>query len=124
MRIITSAERRTVTTPNGTMTTLASPTLCGASSSMWWVRMAPGAAGPVHAFANEVVWAITDGHAEVTCGDDSQVLAAGDTVVLPGGVMRQFVAGPQGFSAVASTVAPGTVQRADTGESAVPPWVA
>lgn len=124
MQIITSGERRPVVTPNGTMTTLASPTLGGASSSMWTVHMNPGAAGPVHAFTDEVVWAVTDGHADVTCGDDSRTLAAGDTVVLPGGVMRQFVAGPQGFSAVASTGVPGTVQRADTGESAVPPWVA
>lgn len=124
MQIITADTRRNVTTPNGTMTTLASPTLGGASSSVWMVQMNPDAEGPEHAFEGEVVWAITLGETVVRCGGVESSLAAGDTVVLPGGAMRQFVAGPDGFQAVATTLAPGNVQRGDGGTVAVPPWVA
>lgn len=124
MHIITADSRRFVTTPNGTMATLASPTLGGAAFSLWTVDMVPGAEGPEHAFEDEVIWAVIEGETLLRCSGVEERLAAGDTAVLPGGVMRQFAAGPNGFRAVASTPAPGAVTRGDDGSVAVPPWVA
>ncbi len=116
--------RRTSITPNGTMTTLASPTLGGASASLWLVEMTPGATGPEHAFAGEVIWAVTQGGGTAVVEGVEHDLSAGVTLVIPGGAMRTMTAGPDGFHAVASTPAPGTVTRADGLPTGVPPWVA
>jgi quercetin dioxygenase-like cupin family protein len=124
MQIVTADTRRSTTTPNATMTTLASPTLGAASVSLWLVEMQQGATGPVHAFDDEVVWSITRGEAELTCEGSSTRLGTGDTAVLPGGVMRRFVAGPEGFSAVVTTSTPGAVVRGDGTPAGTPEWVA
>lgn len=122
--VITAAESRRSTTPNGTMTTLASPTQGGAASSLWLVEMNPGAIGPVHAFDAEVLWSTTAGEARLLVDGVERLLTAGDTVVLPAGVMRQLVAGPDGFTAVATTAGRGEVTRDDGSSAGVPPWVA
>ena len=124
MQVVPSAARRTATTPNATMTTLASPSLGGATRSMWIVEMPPGATGPVHAFAEEVIWAVTRGTGEITAGGETAPLGAGDTVVLPGGELRRLTAGPDGFSAVVTTASPGTVTREDGTSAGTPEWVA
>lgn len=123
MQIVRATDRRVSTTPNATMTTLASPTLGHAESSVWLVEMPADIQGPGHSFAGEVVWSITAGSATVRVGEVDHPLEAGDTVVLPAGEIRQFTAGATGFSGVV-TVRDGEVTR-DSGESAgVPPWVA
>jgi quercetin dioxygenase-like cupin family protein len=127
MRIVTADTRRSTTTPNGTMTTLASPTLGGARHPLWVVEMNPGAEGPVHAFEDEVVWAVTDGSGSVRVDGTETQVAAGDTVVLAGGELRRFSAGPEGFRAVVTTSAPGRVTRGgddDSEDAVVPDWVA
>lgn len=129
MNLVTAAMRRSTTTPNATMTTLASPTLGGAHASVWLVEMPGGATGPAHAFAGELVWAITRGTARLTTGDPERPveavdLRAGDTVVLPGGELRRFAAGPDGFSAMVAAAAPGEVTRAGGEPAGVPAWVA
>lgn len=123
MQIVHAADRRETTTPNATMTTLASPTLGGAESSLWLVEMPAGIRGPEHSFAGEVLWAITAGSGSVRVGDVEHPLAAGDTVVIPAGEMRQFTAGAEGFSA-AVTVRDGEVTRGNGDPAGVPPWVA
>ena len=129
MQIVTAAARRETTTPNATMTTLASPTLGAAGASLWLVEMHPDAAGPVHAFDSEVVWAITRGPARLEVGSTAPTsrgrpASAGDTVVLAAGEMRQFVAGPDGFAAVATTAGSGAVTRQDGQPADIVPWVA
>ena len=124
MHVVRSADRRVTTTPNGTMTTLASPTLGEARSSVWLVEMGPGAQGPEHSFVDEVVWAIIAGEASVTCDGSETTLDAGDTAVLPASAMRRICAGDAGFSAVVTTPAPGTVTRGDGEVVGVPEWVA
>lgn len=122
--IVRSTARRTTTTPNATMTTLASPSLGGAGTSLWLVDMPAGAVGPAHAFAGEVVWAITGGAATLEVDDAAHELRAGDTAVVPGGTLRRFAAGPAGFTAVVATCGPREVTRADGSSAGVPPWVA
>lgn len=123
MQIVRAGERRTTTTPNGAMTTLASPTLGAASASLWSVEMFPGVAGPVHAFEGEVLWTITGGSGTVVVDGVEQSFGAGDTMVLPAGMLRQFIAGATGFTAVATTTE-GVVRLADGSLAGVPAWVA
>jgi quercetin dioxygenase-like cupin family protein len=121
---VTAGERRVAETPNAVMTTLASPTLGGSTASLWLVEMHPSAVGPEHAFDGELIWALTRGAGRLTADGSTCALEAGDTVVLPGGVMRQFSAGPDGFTAVVSGPGVSAVTRADGEPAGVPPWVA
>ncbi len=121
---VRAGERRVTETPNAVMTTLAAPSLGGSSASLWLVEMHPGAVGPAHAFDGELLWAVTRGTGLLTSDDATCALAAGDTVVLPGGVMRQFTAGPEGFTAVVTGPGGSAVTRADGEPAGVPPWVA
>lgn len=124
MQILDVSHRRVTETPNATMTTLASPTLGGAATSMWLVEMRPGAEGPVHAFDADLVWSITAGDGLVRQDGDERPIASGDTLVLPAGRMRQLVAGPSGLTAVVSGRGGSAVRRAEGGPAEVPPWVA
>ncbi|MDY7099839.1 MAG: cupin domain-containing protein [Actinomycetota bacterium] len=81
---------RTTTTPNATMTTLASPTQGGAEVlSLWTVEMAEGATGPLHAFDSEQLWTVRSGRLAVELGGTTHELADGDTLVLPAGEARR-----------------------------------
>ncbi|MFC4118634.1 cupin domain-containing protein [Nonomuraea zeae] len=99
--VVPAADRRRVETPNGVMTTLASPTQGQAGQAVWRVDAKPGMVGPVHAFDAELVWTWLDGAAVVELGGERFEVAAGDTMVLPAEVSRQMVADPAaGFAAI------------------------
>lgn len=121
--VVHAASRRTSTTPNGTMTTLATPTQGSAATRLWLVEMPPGAEGPVHAFDDEVLWSLTTGSAVLHVEGRAEALGPGDTAVLPGGVLRRLVAGADGFTAIATTAGRGQVSRDDGTPAVVPPWV-
>lgn len=124
MSIVEAAQSRTVTTPNGTMTTFASPTLGGASASLWRVEMNPNAQGPDHAFVDEVLWTITAGSGTLTLDGEIHRMTVGDTAVLPANHPRTWSAGPDGFTAMVTTPSPGGVWRdGDRNTVEVPPWV-
>lgn len=91
---VRAVEARRTETPNATMTTLASPTL-GASAglSLWQVEMPAAARGPEHSFDSEQVWTVLQGGVSVTIDGEVTELAVGDTLVLPGDVVRQVTAG-------------------------------
>ena len=88
--LVKRADARTPTTPNATMTTLASPTL-GATSgrSLWIVDMTAGATGPMHVFDSEQIWTVIDGTAAIEIEGVAYPLDAGDTLVIPAGAERQ-----------------------------------
>ncbi|WP_460308915.1 cupin domain-containing protein [Actinocorallia aurea] len=86
MKIVRSSEVRRTSTPAATMTTLASPTLGQAATSVWRVDAAPGASdGPLHVIDAEQVWTFLSGTAIVEAGGRAETLAAGDTIVIPAG---------------------------------------
>jgi mannose-6-phosphate isomerase-like protein (cupin superfamily) len=99
MRIIRSTDSRRTETPAAVMTTLASPGQGGAANPVWRVDAAD-VAGPVHVIDAEQVWTVLAGTVAVTIGDDRTELGAGDTVVVPGDLPRQFTPGADGFAAV------------------------
>ena len=88
--LVKRTDARTTTTPNATMTTLASPTL-GATNgrSLWLVDMTADATGPMHVFDTEQIWTVIDGHVTIEIDDVPHSLDAGDTLVIPGASRRQ-----------------------------------
>ncbi|MEU7876646.1 cupin domain-containing protein [Microbispora bryophytorum] len=137
MPVIRSADSRRNTTPNGVMTTLASPTQGGAAQAVWRVDMPAGNSGPHHASDGEQVWTFLTGGATVELGGETVAVEAGDTVVMPADVSRRVHAGAEaGFSAIVAAPAgcevynPGGITAADACDLApkgtdrlVPPWV-
>ncbi|GAA2448438.1 hypothetical protein GCM10010191_77360 [Actinomadura vinacea] len=106
MTLVRSADRRRTETPNGVMTTLASPTQGGARTAVWHVDMAPGRTGPLHAFDTEQIWSCLDGAATIDLGGTILTVTPGDTVVMPADVLRQVTTGPShGFTAVVAAPA-------------------
>ncbi|MGW6689587.1 cupin domain-containing protein [Streptomyces sp. NPDC054961] len=89
MRVITPSPEHVVTTPNATMTGLASPGRGSAELSTWRTAMAAGAAGPEHSVSREQVWTVTAGVLEVTCEGRTEKVAAGQVLVLAPDVMRR-----------------------------------
>ncbi|MEV4103860.1 cupin [Nonomuraea sp. NPDC049649] len=109
MTVIRHAQTRKIETPNGTMTTLASPAQGQSTQAVWRVDAKPGTAGPVHAFDAESVWTWLSGSCTVQLGRERFEVAAGDTVVLPADVLRRLTADERhGFAAIVA--APAGVQ--------------
>jgi quercetin dioxygenase-like cupin family protein len=117
MTVIRHAESRRTQTPNAVMTTLASPSQGGSGQAVWRVDMRPGQAGPLHAMDTEQVWTVLEGGAAVDISGEAVAVAAGDTVILPPGVLRQVTADPRNGLAAIVIAPAGT--RAYTPDSAV-----
>ncbi|MFB4307213.1 cupin domain-containing protein [Actinomadura sp. GTD37] len=101
MTLVRAAASRRTETPNGVMTTFATPTQGGTEGiAVWRVDMTPGRTGPLHAFDTEQVWTFLDGAATVDLDGRELAAGPGDTVVLPAGLPRQMTAGDSGFAAV------------------------
>ncbi|GAA4384384.1 hypothetical protein GCM10023088_52640 [Actinomadura verrucosospora] len=101
MTLIRNAESRRTETPNGVMTTAATPTQGGTEGiAVWRVKGTPGKTGPLHAFDTEQVWTFLDGDATVDLDGRKLEAGPGDTVVLPADAPRQITAGDTGFTAV------------------------
>ena len=88
--LVKRTDARTTSTPNATMTTLASPTL-GATSgrSLWLVEMTADATGPMHVFDTEQIWTVIDGRVTIEIDDVARPLDAGHTLVIPAEARRQ-----------------------------------
>jgi quercetin dioxygenase-like cupin family protein len=137
MTVVLGVDSRKVDTPNGVMTTLASPAQGSAGQAVWRVEARPGMVGPVHAFDAELVWTWLDGAAVVELGGERHEVGAGDTMVLPADVSRQMFADAEhGFVSIvvapagAQAYNPGGVSEPDAcdlapkdAERLVPPWV-
>ncbi|RSN66815.1 cupin domain-containing protein [Actinomadura sp. WAC 06369] len=137
MTLVRDAEARRTETPNGTMTTFATPTQGGtAGLAVWRVDVLPGKTGPRHAFDTEQIWTFLDGAATVDVGGRTERVGPGDTLVLPADVARQMTAGAEtGFTAVVAAPAGCLVYDPDAlvddtkcdiapqgDERLVPPW--
>jgi quercetin dioxygenase-like cupin family protein len=121
---VRSAQARRTSTPNAVMTTFASPTQGPSRGlSMWRVEMAAGKSGPVHVFDSEQVWHLLAGEARFEVDGAAVPLAAGDSLVLPAGAVRQVAAGTDAEFLVCGH---GTAIASVPGEDAprgTPPWI-
>jgi quercetin dioxygenase-like cupin family protein len=125
MPVIRHADSRCTTTPNGVMTTHASPTQGGSTLAVWRVKMAAGAAGPQHSFDTDQVWTALDGAATVELDGETLTVLPGDTVVMPVGAQRQvFADASAGFAAVVAAPAGARASVPGGGEPVLPAWIA
>ncbi|MFB7174275.1 cupin domain-containing protein [Streptomyces sp. NPDC056254] len=118
--IATTADDVT-TTPNATMTALATPSRGSSELSTWHVDMPAGATGPEHSVSREQVWTLTAGSLEVTCGDRTEKVTAGRTLVLPADAPRRIHA-PEAFRAYVAMRADGVVTVTGEDGTRVLPW--
>jgi quercetin dioxygenase-like cupin family protein len=137
MTVIRHGQSRRTRTPNGVITTLASPTQGGADHVLWRVDMAAGQAGPPHAFDTEQLWTLLVGGATVELDGETFVLTPGDTMVLPADAPRRVSADPTtGLTAIVAAPAGTRAYSADSavteaakacatpdGDKLVPAWV-
>ncbi|WP_239114882.1 cupin domain-containing protein [Planotetraspora kaengkrachanensis] len=107
------------------MTTLASPTLGGARSSIWRTEVKPDVKGPAHIFDVEQIWTFLEGEATIELGGETSTAGPGDTAVLPAHVTRQLIAGPQGYTAIVTAPADAHAWTpGDADNKITPPWIA
>ena len=123
MHVITPGEDAVITTPNGRMTRLATPSVGSRELSAWRVRMEPGSAGPVHAIDREQVFLPVAGAFEITVAGRPHVVTPGRVVVLPADAVRQIrPAGDVPAEAVVCMPVGGAATLPDTGERRTLPW--
>ena len=124
--LITGAGARVTTTPNATMTTLASPTQGGAVTSLWRVDLNGKQSGLPHVFDVEQTWHLTSGTATVAVDGHSFALTPGDTLVVPPGATRQVsTAGGAAFIVSGASTGRATPLTAEGPGDPVPPaWIA
>ncbi|MEV0717545.1 cupin domain-containing protein [Asanoa sp. NPDC050611] len=123
MTVIGYEQTRRFATPAGVMTTLASPTLGGATRPLWRVEMPAGGAGPTHTVDTEQIWTVLSGAATIRLGADEVRIGAGDTLVLAPDVERQVTAdATDGLTAIVTSAAGSTAVAA--GNRVKPPWAA
>jgi quercetin dioxygenase-like cupin family protein len=103
-------------------TSLATPSLGSARTSIWQVEIPAGETPTPHELTDEEIFVVLDGAAEVTIDGEVSAAGAGDAVVVPAGV--QFVLASVGDRALrllccqpvgGQAVLPG-------GEPFTPPW--
>lgn len=124
MPVVRDADARRTTTPNATMTTLASPTVGGARAALWRVEMAPDVTGPLHTFDVEQIWTVLGGAATVELAGEELAIGVGDTVVMPAELPRQVRSDPAGGFIALVTAPGGALATAPGAEPVLPPWIA
>jgi quercetin dioxygenase-like cupin family protein len=121
---IRTADQRVVTTPNASMTTLASPTQGPSDDlAMWRVEMHAGQRGPMHIFDSEQLWAAHTGTLVISLDGEQLRLGAGDAIVVPANTPRQISAETD---ATAIVCGHGRAIAGVSGEDAsrgTPPWI-
>lgn len=122
MHVITPSPEHTTTTPAAVMSGLAAPSRGSGELSTWQVRMNPGATGPEHVIDREQVWMLTGGSVEVTAGGRTETVSAGQAVVLPAGLLRQFRTTGESAEALVAMRAGGRAAVAAGEEGRPLPW--
>jgi quercetin dioxygenase-like cupin family protein len=119
-----AADQRVVTTPNASMTTLASPTQGPSDGlAMWRVEMHAGQRGPTHTFDSEQLWAAQSGTFGVTLDGERLRLGAGDAIVLAGGAQRQISAETDATAIVCGHGRAIARVVGEDGSRGTPPWI-
>jgi quercetin dioxygenase-like cupin family protein len=102
----------------------ASPSRGSAALSAWRLRLAPGAASPVHSLTHGEVFLALEGSGRFEVAGRVHDVGAGDAICVPAGVaLRLANTAAEPFEAVCCMPAGGMGQIGD-GEPFTPPWAA
>lgn len=120
MQLVTTSEERTTRTPGATMMSLATPAVAPTEVSTWRVELPAGSSSPVHVIDRAQVYMPIDGTLTFTVGDRSELVNAGQALVVEAGEQRQFTAEDVDAVALVAMAADGAVQLPDGGAMPVP----
>jgi quercetin dioxygenase-like cupin family protein len=120
--VIEETEARTTATAAGVVAGLAAPSQGSRELSSWRLRMREHAEGPVHAIDREQIFMPVVGMFAITMDGTAAVVAAGQAVVLPAGVVRQIRAGDAPAEALVCMSVGGTASLPNTTQRHPLPW--
>ncbi|QES52509.1 cupin [Streptomyces venezuelae] len=103
------------------MTGLAAPSRGSTELSTWHTRMEAGSTGPEHSISREQVWTVVLGTLEVTGDGRTETVTAGQTLVLPPGMLRRVHA-PVAAEAYVAMRADGVASVPGTEATRELPW--
>jgi quercetin dioxygenase-like cupin family protein len=108
--------------PGLSVTGLAAPSRGARETSVWRLRLEPGAPGAPHSLDREEIFVALAGRALVVLDGEHFELAVGDTLIVPAGQEFSLAcAGGERFEAMAMAPA-GVRANLAGGESFAPPW--
>lgn len=120
MPVARSADRPTFELQGNVITGLAAPGRGAAETTMYRVRIPAGSSLPAHRHDHEEVFHLLEGFLTWVGDGEEHDLAAGDTVMIPAGVLHHAstVAGAEMLAAMPVR----TLFIPEGGEGNVPPW--
>ena len=123
MHLIKRREAPTFTLDGTTATGYAAPSRGASETCLWRVRLAAGAASPLHRLDREEVLLGLGGRASVAFGGEERTLEPGDCLVVPAGLAFTLATvGDEPFDAVACLPVGGRGTILPDGPTFVPPW--
>jgi quercetin dioxygenase-like cupin family protein len=121
MPIIRAAAAPTFNVHGLSVTGLAAPSRGSRESSVWRVRLPPGAPAVEHTLDREEIFVALDGRAIATVDGERFELNPGDTLVVPPGQLFSLATADQSFEALAVARA-GVRATVPPGPPFAPPW--
>jgi len=101
---------------------LASPSRGATETTMYRVELGPGLRLQKHTHDHEEVFHVLEGSATAVLDGVEQLVAAGDTGMIPPGVEHYAFTGEGGTAVFLATMPTGTVMIRPDGERLLPPW--
>jgi quercetin dioxygenase-like cupin family protein len=105
------------------ITSLAAPARGSEETAMFRIDLPSGGGLPPHHHDHFDVFTVAAGAATIHLGHEATTIVAGDSVVVPSGIVHWLEAGEAGASVVVTMLAHTKLIREDDGAVTVPPWV-
>lgn len=122
MNIHRAAHQKTFTTPNATITPLATPALGAQQNSVIRQHMAPSHQNPTHTQTHEEIMIMLQGSVKVTMEAETTELHAGDSLIIPAHTPHS-ISNHSGMDAEWLIVSPAAVQfSGPDGQPMTPDW--
>ncbi len=123
MPVITAASTSSHQLHGAQFTSLASPSLGSAETSVWRLSLAAEAIPAEHSVTREEIFVILRGQGTATLDGEAHRLTAGATLVLPPHVRFSLQAhGPEPLEAIVCLPVGGQAMMSGGGEPFTPPW--
>jgi quercetin dioxygenase-like cupin family protein len=122
MPIIAAAQRPSHALSHAQFTSLATPRLGSKETSLWKVRIEPGAEPLLHSVTREEIFLVLSGRARVRCGDEEGQAAVGDAIVVPREVPFAIGAADAEPVELLCCLPVGGKARLQDGQVFTPPW--
>lgn len=123
MPVERAADHPTFELGGNAITSLAAPARGSDETALFRIDLLPGGGLPAHHHDHFDVFTVAAGGATMYLGEEVTAIAAGDSVVVPSGVVHWLEAGDEGASVLVTMLAHTKLIREDDGSVVEPPWV-